>query len=104
MLLFLLSLTGIPPTAGFTAKFAVILSVVRSGHFALAVLAVLCSVVTAFVYLRVVVLMYMNEPQEPAPSRIPAAVFAALAVAGLVTMIGGIFPNILAPWAVAPGS
>jgi len=103
MLLFLLSLTGIPPTAGFTAKFVVILSVVRSGHFALAVLAVVCSVVTAFVYLRVVVLMYMKEPQEPAPPRFPVAVYAALAVAALVTMIGGIFPNILAPWAIAPG-
>jgi len=103
MLLFLLSLTGIPPTAGFTAKFVVILSVVRSGHFALAVLAVVCSVVTAFVYLRVVVLMYMKEPQEPAPPRIPVAVSVALVVAALVTMIGGIFPSILAPWAVTPG-
>jgi NADH-quinone oxidoreductase subunit N len=108
MLLFLLSLTGIPPTAGFTAKFVVILSVVRSGHFALAVLAVVCSVVTAFVYLRVVVLMYMKEPQEPAPQepappRIPVAVSVALVVAALVTMIGGIFPSILAPWAVTPG-
>lgn len=103
MLLFLLSLTGIPPTAGFTAKFVVILSVVRSGHLALAVLAVLCSVVTAFVYLRVAVFMYMKEPQEPAPSKFPVAVAAALAVAALVTMIGGIFPDLLAPWTVAPG-
>jgi len=45
MLLFLLSLTGIPPTAGFAAKFGVILSAVRSGHIVLAILAVLCSVV-----------------------------------------------------------
>ena len=103
MLLFLLSLTGIPPTAGFMAKFVVILSVLRAGHAWLAVLAVVCSVVTAFVYLRVVVLMYMKEPQEPAPSRFPVAVYAALAVAALVTMIGGIFPDILATWAVAPG-
>src|SRR5205807_2032300 len=49
MFLFLLSLTGIPPTAGFTAKFAVILSAVRAGYTGLAVLAVLCSVVFAFV-------------------------------------------------------
>ena len=48
MLLFLLSLTGIPPTAGFAAKFVVILSVVRSGHVALAVLAVVCSVISGF--------------------------------------------------------
>src|SRR2546422_412954 len=102
MLLFLMSLTGIPPTAGFAAKFVVILSVVRAGHIALAVLAVACSVVSAFFYMRVAVLMYMNGPQEPAPSRFPAAVFAALAVAALVTLIGGISPGSLARWAVSP--
>lgn len=102
MLLFLLSLTGIPPTAGFAAKFVVILSVVRAGHTALAVLAVVCSVVTAYVYLRVAVFMYMKEPQEPAPSRFPLVVSTALAVAALVTMIGGVFPGSLAPWVVTP--
>lgn len=102
MLLFLLSLTGIPPTAGFTAKFAVILSVVRAGHIGLAVLAVLCSVVSAFFYLRVAVLMYMAEPQGSAPGRFPAAVSAALAVAGLVMIIGGIFPSTFVPWTAPP--
>ena len=102
MLFFLMSLTGIPPTAGFVAKFVVILSVVRAGHAALAVLAVACSVISAFIYMRVVVLMYMKEAQEPAPARFPAAVFAALAVAALVTLIGGIFPGILTPWVVSP--
>ena len=63
MFLFLLSLTGIPPTAGFAAKFGVILSAVQSGHPFLAVLAVLCSVVSAFFYLRVAVLMFMTDAQ-----------------------------------------
>src|SRR5262245_43699255 len=90
MLVFLMSLIGIPPTAGFAAKFVVILSVVRAGHMALAVIAVVCSVVSAFFYMRVAVFMYMNEPQESAPARFPVAVFAALAVAALVTVIGGI--------------
>jgi len=102
MLIFLLSLTGIPPTAGFVAKFVVIMSAVRAGHVVLAVLAVACSVVTAFIYMRVAVLMYMKEPQEKAPSRFPVAVSAALTVAALVTVIGGISPGILAPWAVSP--
>jgi NADH-quinone oxidoreductase subunit N len=101
-LVFLMSLTGIPPTAGFTAKFVVILSAVRAGYIALAVLAVACSVVSAFFYMRIAVLMYMNEPQEPAPSRFPVAVSAALAVAALVTLIGGISPGSLARWAVSP--
>jgi NADH-quinone oxidoreductase subunit N len=102
MLLFLLSLTGIPPAAGFTAKFSVILSVVRAGYIWLAVLAVLCSVVSAFFYLRIAVLMYMTEPQGSAPGRFPAAVSAALAIAGLVTLIGGIFPGSFATWTVPP--
>jgi NADH-quinone oxidoreductase subunit N len=102
MLLFLLSLTGIPPTAGFVAKFVVILSAVRAGYTPLAVLAVSFSVVSAFIYMRVVVLMYMKEPQEPAPSRFPVAVSAALVVAALVTLIGGIFPGSVVPWAVSP--
>ncbi len=102
MLLFLLSLTGIPPTAGFAAKFVVILSAVRAGHIALAILAVACSVVSAFIYMRVAVLMYMREPRDPAPSRFPVAVSAALAVAALVTLLGGISPGSFTRWAVSP--
>ena len=102
MLLFLLSLTGIPPTAGFVAKFVVILSAVRAGHIALAVLAVACSVISAFIYMRVAVFMYMREPRDPAPSRFPPAVSAALGVAALVILIGGISPGSLTQWAVSP--
>jgi NADH-quinone oxidoreductase subunit N len=102
MFLFLLSLTGIPPTAGFAAKFGVILSAVSAGYIVLAVLAVVCSVVSAFFYLRVAVLMYMTEPQGLAPARFPVAVSAALAVAALVTVIGGIFPGTFTTWTVPP--
>ena len=102
MLLFLLSLTGFPPTAGFVAKFVVILSAVRAGHLVLAVLAVVFSVVSAFVYMRVAVYMFMREPREPAPSRWPVAVSAAITVAALVTLIGGISPASLMSWAVSP--
>ena len=105
MLLFLLSLTGIPPTAGFVAKFVVIQSLVQTGQLALvilAVLAVICSVISAFVYLRVALLMYMKDPQEPEPSSCPSTVAAVLAVAALVTLIGGILPGSLTNWAVGP--
>ncbi len=102
MFLFLLSLTGIPPTAGFAAKFGVILNVVRGGYIALAVLAVACSVVSAFFYMRVAVLMYMTEPQGSAPERLPAPVSAALAVAAFVTIMGGVFPGTFAAWTVPP--
>jgi NADH-quinone oxidoreductase subunit N len=103
LFLFLLSLTGIPPTAGFVAKFAVILAAVGQGHVGLAVLAVLCSVVSAFFYLRIAVYMYMTEPSGEAPGRFPAAISAALVVAAVVTIIGGVFPAALAAWTAPPG-
>ena len=102
MLLFLMSLTGIPPTAGFAAKFVVILSAVRAGHIGLAVLAVACSVVSAFFYMRVAVLMYMSAAEEPVSGRVPLAVSAALGAAAVVTLVGGIWPGSIAPWTVSP--
>ena len=102
MLLFLLSLTGIPPTAGFVAKFGVIVAAVRADHIGLAVLAVVFSVVSAFVYLRVAVLMFMREPEEEVEVHLPMAVSAVLAVAALVTVVGGILPGGLVDWAVSP--
>jgi NADH-quinone oxidoreductase subunit N len=102
MFLFLLSLTGIPPTAGFAAKFAVILAVVGAGHVGLAVLAVLCSAISAYFYLRIAVYMYMTEPEGEAPGRFPATVSVALGLAAVVTILGGVFPDTLATWTVPP--
>src|SRR6266540_415902 len=69
MTLFLLSLTGIPPTAGFFAKAYVILAAVQAGGTVgiLAVIMVVNAMVTAFYYLRVIVYMFMREPQTEAP-------------------------------------
>jgi len=61
---FLVSLAGFPPTAGFLAKFYVFSAAVRQGHIALAVIAVLASLVSVFYYLRVIVFMYMREPER----------------------------------------
>jgi NADH-quinone oxidoreductase subunit N len=101
MFLFLLSLTGIPPTAGFIAKFGVILSAVRAGHIVLAVLAVLCSAVSAFFYLRVAVLMFMSDPREAGPNRFPVGISAAVVAAALVTLAGGLFPAGFGMWSSA---
>ena len=101
MLLFLLALTGIPLTSGFTAKFVVILSAVNAGEVGLAILAVVCSVISAFIYMRVAVLMYMSAPEDDTiPDSPPAMVKTALAVAALGTLIGGVLPGVLTEWAV----
>lgn len=64
MLIFMFSLTGIPPTAGFAGKFYLFSTVINAGYLWLAVIAVLMSVVSAFFYLRVVMYMYMREPGD----------------------------------------
>jgi NADH-quinone oxidoreductase subunit N len=93
--LFLLSLAGIPPTAGFIAKVSVFGAAVRAGHWPLVLVAVLASVVAAFFYLRVIVLMYMQDPQDeimPETRPVPAV---AMAVPAALTLLFGVFPQIV---------
>jgi NADH-quinone oxidoreductase subunit N len=98
MTLFLLSLTGIPPTAGFFGKFYVILAAVQAGGWmtALAVLAVLNAAVAAFYYLRVVVYMFMRDPQGDLPRlQHGRLVWTGLLVATVLTVGLGLFPNVM---------
>lgn len=98
MTLFLLSLTGIPPTAGFFGKFYVILAAVQAGGWlsALAVLAMLNAAAAAFYYLRVVVYMFMRDPDEELEaSRHGRLVWAGLTVSTVMTIILGVFPGVL---------
>jgi NADH-quinone oxidoreductase subunit N len=98
MTLFLLSLTGIPPTAGFFAKAYVILAAVEAGGplTFLAVLAVLNAAAAAFYYLRVVVYMFMREPATDAPApRHGRLVWGGLAAATALTILLGLFPTVV---------
>ena len=95
MLVIMFSLTGIPPTAGFYAKLAVISAVVSAGHLWLAVAAVMLSLVGAFYYLRVVKLMYFDEPVDAVPVQRRIAVGVVLSANGLALLGLGIFPQIL---------
>ena len=72
MLVLMFSLAGIPPTAGFYAKLAVLSAAVTAGQVWLAVAAVVLSLIGAFYYLRIVKLMYFDEPKDAAPSGQPA--------------------------------
>jgi NADH-quinone oxidoreductase subunit N len=96
MVLFLLSLTGIPPTAGFFGKAYVILAAVQGGGWLtlLAVIAVLNAAAAAFYYLRVVVYMYMRDPQgEPAPVSHGALLRLGLAITAAMTIALGLLPT-----------
>ncbi|MGH2663090.1 MAG: NADH-quinone oxidoreductase subunit NuoN [Actinomycetota bacterium] len=94
---FLLSLAGLPPTAGFMAKVFVFQAAVDARLEALVIVAVLASVVAAFFYLRVIVLAYMEEPEEQEEVELatgPAPAFV-LGVAALVTLVLGVVPGLL---------
>jgi NADH-quinone oxidoreductase subunit N len=94
MTLFLLSLGGFPPTAGFIAKWYIFSAAVQQGDYWLAIIGVLTSVVSVFYYLRIVVMMYMSETRgvfEPAP--LSTIGLAGLAIAGIGILYLGILPS-----------
>lgn len=91
MLMILFSLAGIPVFLGFFAKWQVIAAAISAGFTGLAVLAVLTAVVGAFYYLRIVKLMYFDEPEETTPILAPVDFRAVLTVNGLAVLGLGIF-------------
>ena len=96
MTLFLLSLIGIPPTAGFFAKYEIIVAAVQAGGTLtwLAILLVLNAAAAAFYYLRVVVYMFMREPATEAPAlRHGALLWGGLAAATVLTLAFGLIPT-----------
>jgi NADH-quinone oxidoreductase subunit N len=105
MLIFLLSLAGIPPTAGFIGKYWVFLSLIETGHYYLAVLGVVYSVVALYYYFRIVVVMFMKRPLEEVPLATSFALRVALGVTLAMTLLIGIFPQpviVIAREAVRP--
>ena len=95
----LFSLAGIPPLAGFFAKFYVFLAAIESGLYALAVIGVLLSVVGAFYYLRIVKIMYFDEPVESFEP-MPRILAAVLGTSGVLILFFSIYP---APLVAAAG-
>jgi NADH-quinone oxidoreductase subunit N len=93
MLIFLLSLAGIPPTAGFIGKYFIFLSLVETGHYYLAVLAVTYSVVALYYYFRIVVAMFMRKATEAVPLATGVGVKVALAATLSMTLVIGIYPQ-----------
>jgi len=91
--LFMISLSGIPPTVGFVGKLYLFGGAVQAGYIPLAVIAVLNSAVSVFYYLRLMVLMYMREAQESMPAiRVPLTLAVVLFVTALGTLWPGLFP------------
>ena len=93
MLIFLFSLASIPPTAGFFAKFYILVALVEQGYVGLAVIAVLLSAVAAFFYIRIVMLMYMKEEARPFDLALTPSLRLAIAITAAGTVGIGLLPS-----------
>jgi NADH-quinone oxidoreductase subunit N len=93
MLLFLLSLAGIPPTAGFVAKLLIFWSLIETGHPILALVGVLYIVPAVYYYFRVVATMWTGAGDDGVAPVIPTAQKLALGALALVTLAAGVFPE-----------
>lgn len=93
MLIFMFSLTGIPPTAGFIGKFYLFVAAVNAGFTWLALVAVAFSAISAYFYLRIVMLMYMREPRTEVVLSTATPTSLALGIMVFATLFIGIMPS-----------
>jgi NADH-quinone oxidoreductase subunit N len=93
MLIFLLSLAGIPPTAGFLGKYYIFLSLIETHHYTLAVIATLYVAVAIYYYFRIVRAIFVRDLTEQAPLSTSLGLRVALAVTGTLTLAIGIYPE-----------
>ena len=93
MLIFLLSLAGIPPTAGFLGKYYIFLSLIETRHYGLAIIGTLYVAVAIYYYFKIVRSMFAREPLEKAPLASSFGLRLALAASGFLTLAIGIYPE-----------
>lgn len=105
MLIFLLSLAGIPPTAGFIGKYFIFLSLIETSHYILAVLAVIFAVVALYYYFRIVAVMFMRKATDTVPLAGGSGLRWALGISMTFTLLIGIYPQpfiVMAQEAIRP--
>jgi NADH-quinone oxidoreductase subunit N len=100
---FLLAQAGVPLTSGFVAKFGVIAAAVDAKDYGLALVAMLAAVIAAFLYLRIIVSMYLADPQATdagrEPVRVPLSAGLALVLALAFTVVVGFLPGFVLDFA-----
>ena len=95
LLIILSSLAGIPPMAGFFAKFYVFMAVVESGMFTLAVIGLVTTVVSAFYYIRIIKIMYFDDPKKPFEELKDFGIYGSLIVSCIFLVSFFLYPSIL---------
>ena len=99
--IFLLSLTGIPLTAGFTAKFYMLMAAVKNGHqFWLVIFAVLCAAISAYYYFKIIQAMYFKEPAADTDHQmdVTSSFKWLLIITAAIIIILGIMPGLVIDW------
>ncbi len=99
MLVFMFSLTGIPPMAGFMGKFYLFMAAINAGYTWLVIVAVLFSAISAYFYLRIVMLMYMREPDAAVQLNSSPGIGLSLVVTATAVIVIGILPSKLLAFA-----
>ena len=94
LLIILSSLAGIPPMAGFFAKFYVFMAVIESGMFTLAVIGLLTTVVSAFYYIRIIKIMYFDDPKKPFEQLKDFGIYGSLIVSCIFLVSFFLYPSI----------
>jgi NADH-quinone oxidoreductase subunit N len=95
MTVFLLAQAGMPLTSGFVAKFGVIQSAVAVGSYQLAVIAMVCAVIAAFVYLRIMVSMWLSDSAKTEKVSVPMLSRVAIGLAVAFTLLIGFLPSLI---------
>jgi len=90
---FVLSLAGIPPLSGFFAKFYVFMAAWRAGAVWIVVVAVIATVVALYYYLRIIKAIFVAEPANPEPIKMPRSMTAALLISLVLVVVMGLFPR-----------
>ena len=93
MLIVMFSMAGVPPTLGFYAKFTVLQAALQAGYLWLVVFAVLMATIGAFYYLRIIKLMYFDEPVDHSPIQAPVDMRVVLSVNALALLVIGLMPE-----------
>ena len=101
MLLFLLSLAGVPPLAGFIGKLYIFVSAIKEGLYTLITVGLINIGISMYYYLVVVKKMYINEPIDPSPVSISGPMKAVIYVGLAGTLVIGIYPQPFIDWVVS---
>jgi NADH-quinone oxidoreductase subunit N len=95
---FMFSLVGLPPLAGFFGKYYIFVAAIENGYTWLTIIGVVTSMISVYYYLRVVVLMFFQTAEEAASPRLAVSGTVALLISAFGVLLVGLFPSVVLGW------